>query len=375
MKFTLKEIFGRGNGFEFSRGESMQMKGIAIMVMLFLHLFNSPGKIASATPLIYLGETPLVLVLGRFAGICVGLYLFLSGFGQYCLWRRETGAGMRLREQMRANFYRVRSLYKRLWMIGGLCVFLLASFGLNSFEISFASLIGNASGWRCSFNATWWFLFPWGVVCLVSPLLFKLILNGDSVLTDILKTTAVVVCGTGGGALMIAIYVAGKIPLPYWVYQIMVVLSLLPVFTLGALAAKWNLLGVFRSFLQGWGWALLPVLIVAYWFTCGKLALGVLNGYWATIFIFVFAVTPIPKFLQKCLEYLGERSVDMWFIHAFFLSAPFVVWVYAPKFPVLVFAGFLLLTLASTLVFRGFWYCIEWIFKKIIKSRLQIVTD
>lgn len=347
-----KKYRQHGNALKFSKEDSAQAKGLAILVMLFLHLFNFPGKIAACDPLIVFGSVPLVEILGRFAGICVGLYLFLSGFGQFCLWQKRIDAGTPISRQVRENGIRVLRLYKQLWLIGGACVILLAAFGLNRFEISWETVFENATGWRCSFNETWWFLLPWSVVCLASPLLFEFFLSGKNFFVDCAKIVAAS-AASGGGVFLVFLHVHGKISLPYPVYQMLTTLNLLPVFLLGGLSAKWNLPGIFRAYFHGWGWALLPALVAAHWFSCGRFAFGSLNGFWAVAVVFAFSATPLPNICKRVLAYLGKKSVDMWFIHAFFIAPPFFTYVYAPKNPLLIFVGLILLTLSATLIFRA----------------------
>lgn len=62
-----------------SKAQSTQLKGIAILMMLFLHLFNhwTPGEY---TPWFFIGERPLVYILSR-ACNPVGIFLMLSGYG------------------------------------------------------------------------------------------------------------------------------------------------------------------------------------------------------------------------------------------------------------------------------------------------------
>lgn len=62
-----------------SKAQSTQLKGIAILMMLFLHLFNhwTPGEYA---PWFFIGERPLVYILSR-ACNPVGIFLMLSGYG------------------------------------------------------------------------------------------------------------------------------------------------------------------------------------------------------------------------------------------------------------------------------------------------------
>ena len=64
-----------------SKQESLMMKGVAILLMVFLHLF----KINYADlyySLIYVGNTPLAAIIARMANP-VPFFLILSGYGLY----------------------------------------------------------------------------------------------------------------------------------------------------------------------------------------------------------------------------------------------------------------------------------------------------
>ena len=64
----------------FSKADTMAVKGVAILFMLFAHLFNRSQLIDLSTPLVYVGEQPLVYLL-IFAMNPVHCFIFLSGDG------------------------------------------------------------------------------------------------------------------------------------------------------------------------------------------------------------------------------------------------------------------------------------------------------
>lgn len=64
----------------FSKADTMAVKGVAILFMLFAHLFNRSQLIDLSTPLVYVGEQPLVSLL-IFAMNPVHFFIFLSGYG------------------------------------------------------------------------------------------------------------------------------------------------------------------------------------------------------------------------------------------------------------------------------------------------------
>lgn len=67
----------------FVKTESQQLKGIAILIMVFLHLFNSDAKLAMCDSEITFMGVPILTRIARFTTICVPFYLFLSGYGLY----------------------------------------------------------------------------------------------------------------------------------------------------------------------------------------------------------------------------------------------------------------------------------------------------
>ena len=55
----------------FSKADTMAVKGVAILFMLFAHLFNNQQLIGLSTPLAYVGEQPLVYLLIFLVLLCI----------------------------------------------------------------------------------------------------------------------------------------------------------------------------------------------------------------------------------------------------------------------------------------------------------------
>ena len=71
-----------------SKEYTSYFKGIAILMMLFLHLFQHLEWDASLNCLLYVGEVPLVYYIAR---ICnpVPFFLILSGYGLYAVYTKS----------------------------------------------------------------------------------------------------------------------------------------------------------------------------------------------------------------------------------------------------------------------------------------------
>ena len=62
--------------------DTLFLKGIAISMMLWLHLFSNIEIIEECEhSLLFLNGKPLVYVLTKIASCCVPLYIFLGGYG------------------------------------------------------------------------------------------------------------------------------------------------------------------------------------------------------------------------------------------------------------------------------------------------------
>ena len=67
---------------ELTREDTKMTQGLAIILMVLLHLFCRKGDLPY-TPLLYIGDTPLVYYIGLASDCCVLIYAFCSGYGHY----------------------------------------------------------------------------------------------------------------------------------------------------------------------------------------------------------------------------------------------------------------------------------------------------
>ena len=72
-----------------SKEESLIMKGVAILFMLYLHLFNQLPNVELCQNYLFVGDLPLAYVLSR-ATNPVAFFLIFSGYGLYTVTRKNT---------------------------------------------------------------------------------------------------------------------------------------------------------------------------------------------------------------------------------------------------------------------------------------------
>ena len=152
-----------------SKDESIYLKGCAIIIMIFLHVFGSRAINLPAYNLIEdfsIGGMPLSYSLSKFCSICVHLYIFLSGYGFYIIYRRkvEKGTNMRI-------FRRIILLLIKVLLMG--CIFYPISIfypelGWKFDVISCVKLFLGYEG-----NYEWWFLRPYIVISIFAPFILR----------------------------------------------------------------------------------------------------------------------------------------------------------------------------------------------------------
>lgn len=215
--------------------DTRALKGYAILIMLFLHLFINKEVDCTLNAWFYIDSIPLCYWLTKFASICVSLYMFLSGYGLYIVYKS--------RSKMH-NVRRVMVLWGNVVLVAILFYpWSIAHPHLN-WTFDAMGVISTLTGFH-PYNGEWWFLFPWIIICICS----KKILG---VLDRYGKVKKIVWAIFIWFVLRLGIYLSGGTD--NWLdgpmrllYEIEVVIILLLPFLLGAVCAKYGVLKYFNG--------------------------------------------------------------------------------------------------------------------------------
>lgn len=80
---------------QFDKRQTNIAKGIAILMLLWVHLFrNIPEKFDEYRSLFIFRGTPVEALFGVFCGVCVSTFVFLSGYGLYFSYKKSGGGGV-----------------------------------------------------------------------------------------------------------------------------------------------------------------------------------------------------------------------------------------------------------------------------------------
>lgn len=312
-----------------TKQESQALKGVAILLMLFLHLFFMRKNVDLCTHIFHFNDIGLVYYISRMANP-VPFFIILSGYGLYAVYKKG--------DQRRWS--RLRKLVLHYWLI--LLVFVTLGHFIKPqiYPGNISTIIYNLTGFWTTYNGEHWFIFPYLLLAISSPLLFWA--------CD--KYKSYFVLGISYILYLASCFLIIKFGDQYLfthmlAYQPILYGSLLFNFLLGALACKngW-LKKTSRKLSSSLAWILLIGLcILRCLFTTGAF-----HNLFVFAFIWLWLQTERPKWFDNTLMHFGKHSMNMWLIHTFFCFYFFHDWIYSFRYPLLIYLILLALTYMSS---------------------------
>lgn len=319
--------------------ETQMVKGVAILFMVFAHLFNNMHLCSLCHPLLYIAGEPVVHYM-IFGMNPVDFFIFLSGYGLYITYRKGR----------KNNIRRVVKLYIHYWLT--LLIFVPLGFFIvreSSYPGSFVNIISNVLGWRNTYNHETWFLLPYVLLALSCKYLFKV--------TDKLNAKGVFIVTF---SIYVLLRVASRVDealigtyrLLYWIAEYF---TLLFPFMLGMLSARcWNY-KKYKSLSGGGKWLLVSslvllfvvIILLRYHYQ------SIFYPFYSALFILAFTLLKKPHWIEKLLMEMGKRSTSIWFIHTYFCYYLFQEFIYGFKYPLVIFIVLLIISYFCAVVIDG----------------------
>ncbi|MGI8384830.1 acyltransferase family protein [Robertmurraya sp. P23] len=329
-------------------------KGVAILMMLLLHLFCRKEYEGLYEPLIYIGNEPLIYYLALFGDACVPIYCFASGYGLYFSYTQKNPT------YKNSNRSRLSKLILNYWIILILFVGLGNVIRPNIYPGSFIEFINNMLLLSNSYNGAWWFLQTYVLLVLLSPYILKMVKKTNSKLIFFLALSVYFVSYVFRIKQIIDL---GDNQILIFLFNTIVLIgtSLFP-FIIGSLFLKENIYAFFSERMRKIKFKNLTCSI-------GILILIVFHGFIESMFVAPFtAITFICFFnaidksllIKNTLNFFGNHSTNIWLTHMFFYMTIFPTLTFAPKYPILIFLWLIILCLCSS-------FLINLVFKPISK--------
>lgn len=328
----------------FTKAETNRCKGIAIIMMLFHHLFNDYEEYAGYTVQYWPLTGDQTLHLALLCKICVTIFVFLSGYGIAAVYT----AKFQNREPERNEIYRFT--ISRYWkmMAGYWFVFLLAllcaPFGRTplqaygaDFKTAIVYFLIDFLGLSFAFNTptlnpSWWYMSVALYIVFLMPFLMRAAKKMGAFLVLFAAMAFLQMAGISSVA---STYVFGLL--------------------LGVWCFEWDVFGKWNHFLEKRKGSFFVKSILSFVVTIVLLKFRMNYNYYGIVDGLIamtlcgFSMTTLSRIpiVNKSLEILGVHSANMFLIHNLMYSYYFLGFYYSFRYPVVILA---VLTITSLLV-------------------------
>lgn len=325
---------------ELSKNDSKMLQGLSVLAMVCLHLFDRDYRGLFA-PILFVEGVPLSFYLGQLSDFCVFGFAFLSGYAHMVQYGQAGYYQRRLKGLL--------SVFCSYWLI--LIVFSMVGIAIGQGDYMPGTLkkfILNGLTLENSYNGAWWYMFTYAVIVLISPVLLKWVK----------RSHPIIVLSIGFGIYCVAYYVRFKIGYSNWLLGKLGPFGMtLFEYLLGALALQYR---VFTHLYKIWEkipktvrWLLAALLMLGMLYVRTKvvpsLFVAPVTGF---VVMTLFHFWQKPKLVQKTFLLVGGHSTNIWLTHMFFYSVMFKNLVYIAKYPLLVFAFMLAITIPLSMLLQ-----------------------
>lgn len=348
---------------ELTKKDTQMAKGIAIIGMLMLHLFCRLENLPY-TPLLYIGDVPLIYYFGVFGDLCVPIYCFCSGYAHYLLREKLEGEYTRSipKKLLRflQNYWEILVIFTLVGLVSG-----------NGDEIprSFSDFLGNFFLYRLSYNGAWWFVITYIFLSLLSPVLIASVKRLPSILVLLISGVVYFVAYLFRFRFIFSLE-NGVLD---WLWQQTILLGTSQfAYVIGLVCRKeqWvtklrrgctaekngEKCSAWKYLLKIFVWILPPAAFIGH---CIVQSVFVSPFTAMAVLAFLFSVR-VPNFVRQSLLFMGNHSTNIWFTHMFFYLTLFEGLVFVAKYPIPIFLMMLVITV-------GVSYVIQFVHKGISK--------
>ncbi len=326
-----------------SLNQSNQLKAIAILMMLCLHLFNKDYK-GLFLPIIFINDKPLSYYLSLFSDACVPIFAFVSGYGLYYKFLKSKNT------YEKDNYKRIKKLFINYWIILLLFPLLIGGLiGKEGYPGSSLKFILNFLALDNSYNGAWWFFTIYVLFVLTSRFWFTLLNRINIIIYLFLLLILYVV------AFYFRVYKAHIFQneiLNWFQVQGSLYFCTLFQFMLGAFAIKYDWFYWVNHFINRYfkfnfwvGFILILGLICIH----GALSNLFYAPFFALLFIFIFANLSYLSRINSILNFVVPHATNLWLIHLFFIQF-FYRGLYDLKYPIVIYLVLLTLCIISSFI-------------------------
>ncbi len=316
-------------------------KGVAILLMVWHHLFRYPERIATQhyIPIIPEDIFKLEFLVGMFGKICVSVFLLLMGYGMYqSLSKKNTGRIKYVKEKL-------IQFMVQYWI----CFLVFVPIGLIFFTQNeryvwdVKTFVMSLVGFDITYNGEWWFVSLYIKLLLLFPLYDWLVRK------NIFVSLILILIG-------VALAEQEHIPIignaAFWQAP----------FMMGMIAARLDLVNRYLKWLKekhldSWWMHFIVLLAIA------VIRVKAYTFYFDPFFtpLFIVHSVRLVNFLKmdKPFIFIGQLSLYIWLVHSFFCYYYWQDLVFWPRYSLLIFAWLMILSTGTAILLNGIYRWVE----------------
>ena len=314
------------------------LQAVAVMLMVWHHLFAFPERIAVPYVLVLDGLFHLETLMSYFGKICIAIFAFVSGYGMRKMTLTVGGIG--IIENYKRVFRQLLKFFGRYWMV--FFVFIPVGYVLKVYPFDIRSFLYGVVG-ASAYNEEWWYITCYIQALVAFPvmtLLFDCLQKHASVCVRILIGILI-------GALL---FFKQDLFLHGWV-------MVLVCFTVGMFFVSNDIFETMYRLLPKKSW-------VRFWAGIALLGAVLLLRFagvpdYVNVGWFIFSVMVIlktefvKKLLYPVLMFVGKYSTYIWLTHTFFGYYYFQKLTFFPRYSWLIFLWCMVLSITSGVILEG----------------------
>ena len=337
----------------FDKNDTKIMKALAIILMLYHHLFAFPDRIHyTYISLINFNGKTLPYFIGDFGKLCVAIFLFLGGYGTYYVYKNNNKG---LIEKKLFNLYKA---FLKVFIITIPISVLLHD---KQVVLTVENFINNITGINTTFNGEWWFLMPYVCLIILFPLLIFIINKiGKNVYISFILLIIYQLLLTNYYPKILSLSMFDNFRMSNLYLNMTYTLYLLSTFVCGMLFSKFKLLDIIKQkYTNKKIYTIISIVLLILIFILRRKVWKYDCDYvYAPIFIISMTIILSNNIFTKLKEVLisiGNNSTNIWLIHSFFCYHWCQRFIFMPKLSVLIFLLLLVVSYISSIIINKFY--------------------
>ena len=337
-----------------SKNESMIIQSIAVMLMVFHHLFGFPERISSDYIIISnFSFFHIGTILSYFGRICIGMFAFNSGYGMYKKLNSYTYSSYFdvIKKGYSCTLRQLKNFYIRYWIV--FIAFIPMGIMFGRYKFNLTEFVLSLFGLVSPYNLEWWYVKCYCIFLLIFPLLYLI----DYVLCKLMRSYVLFL--VYGIALLIFAVFNNKL---LFIENLNTYLC----FFSGMVCVSLNLFDNLKELYLKIKWAryLIAVTVILLMVLVRSVVSTDCEYDFLFVPIFIFNICIVlkssvfKKTVNKVLFIVGKYSMYIWLIHTFFAYYYFQNFTYFFRYSILIFIVCMLCSLACGIV-------LDFIYKKV----------